>query len=147
MLLFLCYAYITITHTRKKSDTDVQSCCTCAHSQNRCETVSISILHNSHRAEPTILHNKQYAGFQVDIEIYKDKLSQSGNMILSSDITNMFITLYSNITPFGAFEISYIWKYHVFENIMENGEFALLEPMLHFPQYFQKYSKLNLKFS
>ena len=35
---------------------------------------------------------------------------------------------------------------HVFENIMENGAFALLEQMLHF-QYFQKYSKLNLNFS
>ena len=39
------------------------------------------------------------------------------------------------------------WKYHVFENIMENGAFALLEQMLHFPLYFQKYSKLNLIFS
>ena len=38
-------------------------------------------------------------------------------------------------------------KYHVFENIMENRAFALLEQMLHFPQYFQKYSKLNLNFS
>ena len=28
-------------------------------------------------------------------------------------------------------------KYHVFENIMENGAFALLEQMLHFPSYFQ----------
>ena len=28
-------------------------------------------------------------------------------------------------------------KYHVFENIMENGAFALLEQMLHFPLYFQ----------
>ena len=33
-------------------------------------------------------------------------------------------------------------KYHVFENIMENGAFALLEQMLHFP-YFQKYKKLT----
>ena len=31
------------------------------------------------------------------------------------------------ITPFDAF------KYHVFENIMENGAFARLEQMLHFP--------------
>ena len=38
-------------------------------------------------------------------------------------------------------------KYHVFENIMENGAFAHLEQMLHFPKYFQKYSKLNLNFS
>ena len=35
---------------------------------------------------------------------------------------------------------------HVFENIMENGAFALLEQMLHFPLYFQKYSKLYLIF-
>ena len=38
-------------------------------------------------------------------------------------------------------------KYKVFENIMENGAFALLEQMLHFPLYFQKYSKLNFNFS
>ena len=31
-------------------------------------------------------------------------------------------------------------KCHVFENIMESGAFALLEQMLHFPSYFQKYS-------
>ena len=35
-------------------------------------------------------------------------------------------------------------KYHVFENIMENGAFALLEQMLHFSEYFQKYSELKL---
>ena len=33
----------------------------------------------------------------------------------------------------------------VFEHIMENGAFALLEQMLHFP-YFQKYLKLFLIF-
>ena len=33
-------------------------------------------------------------------------------------------------------------KYHVLENIMEDGAFAHLEQMLHFPEYFQKYSKL-----
>ena len=38
-------------------------------------------------------------------------------------------------------------KYPVFENIMENGAFALLKQMLHFPQYFQKYSKLNINIS
>ena len=37
-------------------------------------------------------------------------------------------------------------KYNVFENIMENGVFAPLEQMLHFPLYFQKYSKLYLIF-
>ena len=45
-----------LSYTRRRSATDVQNCCTCAHSQNRCETVSISILQNSQRAEPTILH-------------------------------------------------------------------------------------------
>ena len=28
---------------------------------------------------------------------------------------------------------SYAFEYHVFENIMENGAFALLEQILHFP--------------
>ena len=37
------------------------------------------------------------------------------------------LTLNSIITPL---------KYHVFENIMVNGSFALLEQMLHFPYYF-----------
>ena len=37
-------------------------------------------------------------------------------------------------------------KYHVFENIMENEAFAQLEQMLHFPKYFQKYSKIYLNF-
>ena len=37
------------------------------------------------------------------------------------------LTLYSIITHFGAFEISYIWKK------MKNGAFSLLEQMLHFP--------------
>ena len=37
-------------------------------------------------------------------------------------------------------------KYHVFENIMENGAFALLEQMLHFLLYVQKYSKLYFIF-
>ena len=36
--------------------------------------------------------------------------------------------------------------FHVFENIMESGAFAPKEQMLHFPYYFQKYSKLNLDF-
>ena len=48
--------FILLSHTRRRFDTDVQNGCTCAHSQNRCETVSISILQISHRAEPTILH-------------------------------------------------------------------------------------------
>ena len=49
-----------------------------------------------------------------------------------------FLTLYSIMTPL---------KYHIFENILENGAFALLEQMLHFPLYFQKISKLKLYFS
>ena len=48
--------FILLSYTRRRSDTDVQNCCTCAHSQNKYETVSISILQNSQRAEPTILH-------------------------------------------------------------------------------------------
>ena len=48
--------FILLSHTCRRSDTDVQNCCTCAHSQNRCETVTISILQNSQRAEQTILH-------------------------------------------------------------------------------------------
>ena len=46
------------------------------------------------------------------------------------------ITLYSIIMPL---------KY-AFENIMKNGAFPPLEQMLHFPWYFQKYSKLYLNF-
>ena len=38
-------------------------------------------------------------------------------------------------------------KYHAFEKIVENRAFALLEQMLHFLLYFQKYSKLNIIFS
>ena len=48
--------FILLSHTRRRSDTDVQNCCTCAHSQNRGETISISVLQNSQEAEPTILH-------------------------------------------------------------------------------------------
>ena len=54
------------------------------------------------------------------------------------DMRGKSLTLYSIITPL---------KYHVFENIMGYGAIALLEQMLHFPQYFQKYSKRNLNFS
>ena len=49
------------------------------------------------------------------------------------------LTLYPMMD--GTFE-----NYDIFENIMENGAFALLEQMLHFPYYFHKYSKL-LSFS
>ena len=38
-------------------------------------------------------------------------------------------------------------KYNVFENSMENGVFAPLEQMLHFPLHFQKFLKLYLIFS
>ena len=46
------------------------------------------------------------------------------------------LTLYSIITLLTP----------VFENIMENRAFAFLEQMLHFPYYFQKYTKLNFNF-
>ena len=36
-------------------------------------------------------------------------------------------------------------KYHVFENLMENGAFALLEQMLLFTIIFSKVSKTNIK--
>ena len=52
----------------------------------------------------------------------------------------IILTLYSIISLLRTL------KYHVFEIIMENGAFALVEQMLHFPYYFQKYSKLNLSF-
>ena len=41
-----------------------------------------------------------------------------------------------------------LWNIMFFENIMENGAFALLEQMFNFPWCFQKYSKfyLNLIF-
>ena len=69
---------ILLSHTRRRSDTDVQNCCTCAHSQNRCETVSISILQNSHRAEPraNILNTCLRLAFQ-----YWPKLFIFGTML------------------------------------------------------------------
>ena len=55
-----CYCFnlmfILLSQTLRRSDTDVQNCCTCVHSQNSCERVSIFILQNTHRAEPTLLH-------------------------------------------------------------------------------------------
>ena len=45
--------------------------------------------------------------------------------IIGSELIHLSsLTLYTIITPL---------KYRVFENIMENGAFALLEQMLHFP--------------
>ena len=38
-----------------------------------------------------------------------------------------------NITPYSIITLLMPLKYHVFENIMENGAFALLEQMLLFP--------------
>ena len=43
-------------------------------------------------------------GFQVDMEIYKDNLSQSGNRILSSHITMVFVALGSHVILHGAFD-------------------------------------------
>ena len=60
---------------------------------------------------------------------------------LTTKRNNMHLTLYSIITPL---------KYHVYENIVENGAFALLEQMLHFPLYFhvsiQNLTYIFLKF-
>ena len=47
------------------------------------------------------------------------------------------LILYSIIRPL---------KYHVIENIIENGAFAPKEQMLHFP-YFQNYLKLFIFFN
>ena len=49
--IVLTVMFTLLSHTHRRSDTDVQKL-----SQNRYETVSISILKNSHRAELTILH-------------------------------------------------------------------------------------------
>ena len=54
-VIVLTVMFILRLHTRRRSDTDVQFFCTCTHSQNRCETVSLSILkmlQKLHRAEP-----------------------------------------------------------------------------------------------
>ena len=50
------------------------------------------------------------------------------------------LNLYSIITPFVPL------KYHVFENILENGAFASFEANAPFSIIFSTYSKLNLFF-
>ena len=65
-------------------------------------------------------------------------------------VYNTILNLISAYAPLTLFPIKHLLtslKYHVFENMIENGAFALLEQLLHFPQYFQKYSLLNLIFS
>ena len=62
------------------------------------------------------------AGVDVKVEEQRDPA-----LIVSFFTPKSPLTLYSIITPFDAFAIS------CFENIMENGAFALLEQMLHFP--------------
>ena len=57
------------------------------------------------------------------------------------------ITMFTALTLHSIIALLTPLKYHVFENIMENEAFAPKEQMLHFPLYFQKYSKLNLDFS
>ena len=52
----------------------------------------------------------------------ESSLYAHANLYLLQDTGSL--TLYSIVTPM---------KYHEFENIMENGAFALLEQMLHFP--------------
>ena len=44
-----------------------------------------------------------------------------------------FTTMQDKIHPFTLYSILTPLKFHVFENIMENGAFAPLEQMLHFP--------------
>ena len=61
-------------------------------------------------------NNRLFFLLTIKIGIYLRKTSKSS------------LTLYSITTPFYTFEI-----YHVFENIMENGTFALLEQILNFP--------------
>ena len=68
--------------------------------------------------EPCVKLNRNFEGIRVILRFRMAKASP--------------LTFYSIITPFDAFE------YHVFENIMENGAFengafAHLEQMLHFP--------------
>ena len=60
---------------------------------------------------------EQYCPFVTLIPLYKTCLFK----------THTSPTLYSIIVPLDTLKI------HVFENIMENGAFALLEQMLHFP--------------
>ena len=68
---------------------------------------------------------KRQRGFRLSIDIGVKCIGQ------------IYLTLYSKITPL---------RYHVFENIMENDLFAAKEQKLHFPKYFQKYSKRSLNF-
>ena len=65
------------------------------------------------------------------------QLSMKKSFITWSPVFWVYKHFYSMIAPL---------KYYVFGNIMENRAFALLEQMLHFSSYFQKYSKLYLIF-
>ena len=56
--------------------------------------------------------------FQVDIEIYEDKLGQSGDRILSSHITNMSIA-----------SLEYIHKYMI--SLYENDLFSKIKMQIH----------------
>ena len=58
----------------------------------------------------------------------------------SVQLVLFWLKIYPIITPFDAFEISYI-----FEDIMENGAFAPSEQMLHFSIIFTKAFKTLLK--
>ena len=51
-----------------------------------------------------------------------------------TDIINKKVYLLNALikSPLTLYPIEMPLKYHVFENIMENGAFALLEQMLHF---------------
>ena len=64
------------------------------------------------------------AGKELIDKITLSHLFKSNPLSLLSLVILPYLTLYAMITPL---------KYHVFENSMENGAFALLEQMLHFP--------------
>ena len=51
-------------------------------------------------------------GFQVDIEIYIDKLSQSGDRILSSHITIDYIVISRKLSNFYAKNVAKKLQYH-----------------------------------
>ena len=64
--------------------------------------------------------------------ILKCEGSKSDEFVKVKSSSQLWLNLSSIIAPL---------KYHVFENIMENGAFALLEQMLHFSIIFSKVFK------
>ena len=56
----------------------------------------------------------------------KDALKVGNLKQVSKGLLNPYLHYSALLTPLQ-------YMYHIFENIMENGAFALLEQMLHFP--------------